>query len=64
MTEAIYLEVENKSGDLQGKRRVFISGILRILGVSRLENNAWLYRLSSNQDKRKQSVKLKIKDII
>jgi len=40
MTEAIYLEVENKCEYLQGKRRVSISGMLRILGVSRSGYNA------------------------
>lgn len=63
MTEAIYLEVNNKCEDLKGKRRVSVSGMLNILGVSRSGYNAWLHRLPSNQKKRKLVVKKKIKDI-
>ena len=63
MTEAIYLEVQNKYEDLNGRRRVSVSGMLCILGVSRSGYNSWLHRLPSNQQKRKQLVKEKIKDI-
>lgn len=63
MTEAIYLEVENKCEDIKGKRRVSVSGMLRILGVSRSGYNSWLHRLPSNQQKRRQAVKEKIKKI-
>jgi len=63
MTEAIYLEVNNKCEDLKGKRRVSVSGMLNILGVSRSGYNAWLHRLPSHQKKRKLAVKKKIKDI-
>ena len=63
MTEAIYIEVESKCEDLKEKRRVSVSGVLNILGVSRSGYNAWLNRLPSNQEKRKQAVKEKIKEI-
>jgi transposase InsO family protein len=63
MTKAIYLEVKNKCEDLKGKRRVSVSGMLNKLGVSRSGYNAWLHHLPSNQEKRKQAVKEKIKDI-
>ena len=63
MTEAIYLEVQNKYEDLNGRRQVSVSGMLCILGVSRSGYNSWLHRLPSNQQKRKQLVKEKIKDI-
>lgn len=63
MTEAIYLEVRNKYEDFKGKRRVSVSGMLRILGVSRSGYNSWLHRLPSNQQKRKAAVKRRIKEI-
>lgn len=63
MTEAIYLEVQNKCEDLNGKRRVSVSGMLCILGVSRSGYNSWLHRLPSNQQKRKKLIKKKIKEI-
>lgn len=63
MTEVIYIEVESKCEDLKEKRRVSVSGVLNILGVSRSGYNAWLNRLPSNQEKRKQAVKEKIKEI-
>ncbi|MFL0198896.1 IS3 family transposase, partial [Clostridium sp. WILCCON 0269] len=63
MTEAIYIEVQNKCEDLKDKRRVSVSGMLRILGVSRSGYNSCLHRLPSNQQKRKKLVKKKIKKI-
>lgn len=63
MTETIYLEVQNKCEDLKGKRRVSVSGMLHVLGVSRSGYNLWLHRLPSNQQKRKRFIKKKIKDI-
>ncbi len=56
MTEAIYLEVLNKHEELRGKRRVSISGMLSILGVSRSGYNSWLHRLPSGRQKRKKAV--------
>jgi hypothetical protein len=40
MTEAIYLEVLNKHEEFRGKRRGSISGMLRVLGVSRSGYNS------------------------
>lgn len=63
MTEAIYLEVENKYEYLKGKRRVSVSGMLCILGVSRSGYNSWLHHLPSNQQKRKEIVQKEIQEI-
>ncbi|AGK95170.1 IS3 family transposase [Clostridium pasteurianum] len=63
MTEAIYLEVQDKCEDLKWKRQVSVNGMLRILGVSRSGYNSWLHRLPSNQQKRKEIVKEKIKEV-
>ena len=63
MTEVTYLEVQIKSEDLKKTRRISVSEVLHILGVSRSGYNAWLHRLPSNQQKRIQSVKEKIQKI-
>ena len=43
MTEAIYLEVTEKAEAAhKAKRRVSVSGMLKILGVSRSGYRAWL----------------------
>jgi len=63
LTEAIYLEVQNECEDLKEKRRVSVSKVLNILGVSRSGYNAWMHRLPSNQQKRIQSVKERIQKI-
>jgi len=63
LTEAIYLEVQNQYEDLKEKRRVSVSKVLNILGVSRSGYNAWMHRLPSNQQQRIQSVKAKIQKI-
>ena len=43
MTEAIYLEVTEKAeAARKAKRRVSVSGMLKILGVSRSGYRAWL----------------------
>ena len=64
MTEAIYLEVAEKAeAARKAKRRVSVSGMLKILGVSRAGYNAWLKHVPSNAEKRRESVKAKIKDI-
>ena len=47
----------------QAKRRVSVSGMLKILGVSRAGYNAWLKHVPSNAEKRREAVKAKIKDI-
>lgn len=63
MTEAIYLEVEAKCEESQGERRVSVSGMLKILGVSRSGYEAWLNRMPSDQQLRKQAVKDQITEI-
>ena len=64
MTEAIYLEVAEKAeAARKAKRRVSVSGMLKILGVSRSGYNAWLKHVPSNAEKRRETVKAKIKDI-
>ena len=64
MTEAIYLEVtERAEAAHKAKRRVSVSGMLKILGVSRSGYRAWLKHVPSNAEKRRESVKAKIKDI-
>ena len=63
MTESIYLEVQNECEGLKEKRRVSVSKVLNILGVSRSGYYAWMHRLPSNQQKRIQSVKARIQKI-
>ena len=64
MTEDIYLEVTEKAeAARKDKRRVTVSGMLKILGVSRSGYNAWLKHVPSNAEKRRKEVKAKIKDI-
>ena len=47
----------------EGKRRLNVSGVLRILGVSRSGYIAFKKRLPSDMSKRKESIKEKIKQI-
>ena len=64
MTEAIYLEVSEKTDAAKSKhRRVSVSGMLKYLGVSRSGYHAWLNRVPSDTQKRKETVKAKIQDI-
>ncbi|WP_234122521.1 IS3 family transposase [Clostridium hydrogenum] len=63
VTEAIYFEVQNKCENLGKERRVSVSVMLYILGVSRSRYNSWLHHLTSNQQKRKKLIKDKIKEI-
>ena len=61
MTEAIYLEVSAKTEAAnQEKRRVSVSGMLKFLGVSRSGYHAWLHRVPSDTEKRREAVKTKI----
>ena len=64
MTEAFFLETARYEEQLleEGKRRPNVSGVLRILGVSRSGYLAWKNRLPSNQEKRKQ-IKKRIVEI-
>ena len=59
MTEALFLETARYEEQLleEGKRRPNVSGVLRILGVSRSGYLAWKKRLPSNREKRKEQIK-------
>ena len=64
MTEAIYQGVSEKTEAAKKEnRRVSVSGVLKILGVSRSGYRAWKKREPSVTQKRKETVKVKIKDI-
>ena len=64
MTEAFYLEVSEKTeAAKKAGRRVSVSGMLKLLGVSRSGYHAWLHHVPSNMEKRREAVKSKIKDI-
>lgn len=65
MTEALFLETARYERRLleEGKRRPNVSGVLRILGVSRNGYLAWKKRLPSNREKRKEQIKERILEI-
>lgn len=65
MTEVLFLETAQHEAELleQEKRRLNVSGVLKILGVSRNGYLSWKNRLPSDREKRKQSVKSRILDI-
>ncbi len=65
MTEALFLEAAIKEEQLleQGKRRLNVSGVLKILGVSRSGYLSWKKRLPSKREKRKRIIKERIIDI-
>jgi len=65
MTEALFIEASTKEDELnkEGKRRLNVSGVLRILGVSRSGYNSWKKRLPSDRQKRKDAVKVRIKEL-
>lgn len=65
MTEALFLETARCEERLQeqGERRLNVSGVLRILGVSRSGYLNWKKRLPSDRDKRKASLKKRILSI-
>ena len=64
MTEVIYLKVSEKTEVAKNAgRRVSVSGMLKFLGVSRSGYHAWLHRVPSDTEKRRESVKEKIQDI-
>ena len=58
MTEALFLETARQERLLkeQGERRLNVSGVLRILGVSRSGYLRWKKRLPSGREKRKQAL--------
>ena len=62
MTEAIYLEVAEMAETAhKAKRQVSVSGMLKHLGVSRSGYHAWLKRVPSNTEKRREAVKAKFR---
>lgn len=65
MTAALFLETARYEEQLleEGKRRPNVSGVLRILGVSRSGYLAWKNRLPSNREKRKDQIKERIVEI-
>lgn len=65
MTQALFLETaqyEEKRKE-QKKRRLNVTGVLRILGVSRSGYLAWKKRLPSNREIRKKAIKERILEI-
>lgn len=65
MTQAIYLETAAMDAKMRkyGKRRLNVSGVLKILGVSRSGYNNWKNRIPSDSQQRKNIIKNKICDI-
>lgn len=64
MTEAIYLEVSEKTeAARKAGHRVSVSGMLKFLGVSRSGYQEWLHHVPSDTEKRRKTVKAKIQDI-
>ena len=65
MTEAVFLEVAECEEQLkeQGERRLNVSGVLKILGVSRSGYLNWKKRLPSQRELRKRAVKERILEI-
>ena len=58
MTEAIYLEVSEKTeAAKKAGRRVSVSAMLKFLGVSRSGYLAWLHHVPSDTEKRREAVK-------
>ena len=61
MTDAIYLEVSEKTeAARKAGRRVSVSGMLKISGVSRSGYLAWLHHVPSDTEKRREAVKAKM----
>ena len=57
--EAIYLEVSEKTETAQkAGRRISVSEMLKLLGVSRLEYLVWLHHVPSNTEKHREAVKV------
>ena len=65
MTEALFLETVECEEQLkkQGERRLNVSGVLKILGVSRSGYISWKKRLPSQRELRKQAIKERILEI-
>lgn len=65
MTEALFLETVECEEQLkkQGERRLNVSGVLKILGVSRSGYISWKKRIPSQRELRKQAIKERILEI-
>ena len=65
MTEALFLETAEHDEQLkeQGERRLNVSGVLKILGVSRSGYINWKKRLPSQRELRKRAIKERILEI-
>ena len=65
MTEALFLETAECEEQLkkQGKRRLNVSGVLKVLGVSRSGYVSWKNRLPSDRERRKILLKERIQNI-
>ncbi len=65
MTKALFLEAAEREEQLkeQGERRLNVSGVLKILGVSRSGYINWKNRLPSQRELRKQAIKERIFEI-
>jgi len=65
MTEALFLEAAEREEQLkeQGERRLNVSGVLKILGVSRSGYLNWKKRLPSQRELRKRALKERILEI-
>jgi len=65
MTQALFIETSTKEDELieEGERRLNVSGVLRVLGVSRSGYNSWKKRLPSDRQKRKDTIKVRIKEL-
>jgi len=65
MTQALFVETSTKEDELneEGGRRLNVSGVLRVLGVSRSGYNSWKKRLPSDRQKRKTAIQVRIKKL-
>ena len=65
MTEALFLATAEKEQYLkeQGEHRLNVSGVLKILGVSRSGYRNWKNRLPSEREQRKRGIKERILEI-
>lgn len=65
LTEALFIETSQKEDNLneEGKRRLNVSGVLKILGVSRSGYNSFKKRIPSDMQQRKEAIKAQIKKI-
>ena len=64
MTEVIYLEVSEKTeAAKKAGLRVYVSWMLKFLGISRSGYHVWLHYVPSDTEKHCETIKEKIQDI-